>query len=55
VQVVAPSGLQLLGNGDVMSYTEWNEHLGRGAEGGGARLSSCMIGRGALIKPWVRS
>jgi len=51
-EVATPSGLQLIGNGDVLSYTEWNEHLGIGTEGEGA-LSTCMIARGALIKPWL--
>jgi tRNA-dihydrouridine synthase len=41
--------LQLIGNGDVFSYNDWNEHL---SASGGA-LATCMIGRGALVKPWV--
>jgi tRNA-dihydrouridine synthase len=49
VQSAAPTGLQLIGNGDVFSYTDWNEHVGAGD----GALAACMIGRGALIKPWV--
>ncbi len=49
-QLAHPTGLQLVGNGDVFSYVDWNEHVGNG----GGALASCMIGRGALIKPWVR-
>lgn len=48
-QLASPSGLQLIGNGDVFSYTDWNEHVGDG----NGPLAACMIGRGALIKPWV--
>ncbi|KAK8987186.1 hypothetical protein V6N11_026942 [Hibiscus sabdariffa] len=44
----APSALQVLGNGDVFSYLDWNKHVSDCAE-----LSSCMIARGALIKPWL--
>ncbi|KZV41121.1 tRNA-dihydrouridine(47) synthase [NAD(P)(+)]-like [Dorcoceras hygrometricum] len=43
-----PPGLQVLGNGDVFSYLDWNIHHTDCPE-----LSSCMIGRGALIKPWI--
>ncbi|KXZ47992.1 hypothetical protein GPECTOR_31g355 [Gonium pectorale] len=43
------AGLQLLGNGDVFSFTDWNEHMGESGNG----LASLMIGRGALIKPWI--
>lgn len=41
----APDDLQVLGNGDIFSYTDWIEH-----SSGCPELSTCMIGRGALIK-----
>ncbi|XP_011088544.1 tRNA-dihydrouridine(47) synthase [NAD(P)(+)]-like isoform X2 [Sesamum indicum] len=44
----APSSLQVLGNGDVFSYLDWNSHKSDCPE-----LSTCMIARGALIKPWI--
>ncbi len=44
---VSPPPLQVLGNGDVLSWTDWEEHLSSGV------LSSCMIARGALMKPWL--
>ncbi|KAL3580731.1 hypothetical protein D5086_018566 [Populus alba] len=44
----APDSLQVLGNGDVFSYVDWNNHKSDCPE-----LSSCMIARGALIKPWI--
>ncbi|XP_021753466.1 tRNA-dihydrouridine(47) synthase [NAD(P)(+)]-like [Chenopodium quinoa] len=44
----APSTFQVLGNGDVFSYTDWNKHFSDCPE-----LSSCMIARGALVKPWL--
>ncbi|KAL9254831.1 tRNA-dihydrouridine(47) synthase [NAD(P)(+)]-like-like protein [Drosera capensis] len=44
----APDGLQVLGNGDVFSYLDWNKRMSDCPE-----LSSCMIARGALIKPWL--
>ncbi|GAB4837824.1 hypothetical protein Ancab_027349 [Ancistrocladus abbreviatus] len=44
----APNVLQVLGNGDVFSFLDWNKHMSDCPE-----LSSCMIARGALIKPWI--
>ncbi|XP_057788581.1 LOW QUALITY PROTEIN: tRNA-dihydrouridine(47) synthase [NAD(P)(+)]-like [Salvia miltiorrhiza] len=44
----APSNLQVLGNGDVFSYLDWNAHKSDCPE-----LSTCMIARGALVKPWI--
>ncbi|KAJ6849562.1 tRNA-dihydrouridine(47) synthase [NAD(P)(+)]-like isoform X3 [Iris pallida] len=44
----APNVLQVLGNGDIFSYSDWNKHT---SECSG--LSTCMIARGALIKPWI--
>ncbi|XP_021628564.1 tRNA-dihydrouridine(47) synthase [NAD(P)(+)]-like isoform X2 [Manihot esculenta] len=44
----APESLQVLGNGDIFSYTDWNKRKSDCPE-----LSSCMIARGALIKPWI--
>lgn len=41
----APNDLQVLGNGDVFSYTDWIKHTSDCPE-----LSTCMIARGALIK-----
>jgi len=34
-----------VGNGDIFSYQEWYEHIDK--------VDSLMIGRGALIKPWL--
>ncbi len=42
------SALQLIGNGDIMSYTDYNEHM-QACPG----LASTMLARGALIKPWL--
>ncbi|CAH9125082.1 unnamed protein product [Cuscuta epithymum] len=44
----APKSLQVFGNGDVFSYVDWNNHKSDCPE-----LSTCMIARGALIKPWI--
>lgn len=41
----APDALQVLGNGDIFSYVDWNNHSSNCPE-----LSTCMIARGALIK-----
>jgi tRNA-dihydrouridine synthase 3 len=35
------------GNGDVLSHVDYNEHIVN------AGVDSCMIARGALIKPWI--
>lgn len=40
-------GVPLIGNGDIFSYQDFKDHTV------GTGLSSCMIGRGALIKPWL--
>ncbi|KAF5842759.1 hypothetical protein DUNSADRAFT_5131 [Dunaliella salina] len=52
-EAAAPSKLQLIGNGDVLSFTDWNEHMRISSDGSSSALASCMIGRGALIKPWL--
>ncbi|XP_065002675.1 tRNA-dihydrouridine(47) synthase [NAD(P)(+)]-like [Musa acuminata AAA Group] len=44
----APESLQVLGNGDIFSYTDWIKHTLDCP-----KLSTCMIARGALIKPWI--
>ncbi|KAI0520252.1 hypothetical protein KFK09_007723 [Dendrobium nobile] len=44
----APADLQVLGNGDIFSYCDYNKHMSDCPE-----LSTCMIARGALIKPWI--
>ena len=41
-----PTGLPLIGNGDVFSYEDYERHMSSG------RLATCMIGR-VPIKPWV--
>ena len=40
-------GVPLLGNGDVVSWEDYAAHMACG------NLSSCMVARGALIKPWI--
>ncbi|GFP89002.1 tRNA-dihydrouridine(47) synthase [NAD(P)(+)]-like [Phtheirospermum japonicum] len=44
----APPSVQVIGNGDVFSYLDWNNHISDCPE-----LSTCEIARGALIKPWI--
>ncbi|XP_027190841.1 tRNA-dihydrouridine(47) synthase [NAD(P)(+)]-like isoform X2 [Cicer arietinum] len=44
----APNNLQVVGNGDVFSFVDWNIHKTQCPE-----LATCMIARGALIKPWI--
>lgn len=44
---LAPDSLPVIGNGDIFSYTDWNEHLNA------SKLSTCMLARGVLIKPWL--
>lgn len=39
------SDLQVLGNGDIFSFSDWKKHKSHCPE-----LSSCMIARGALVK-----
>lgn len=44
----APGGrMYFLGNGDCYSHVEYQQHLDE------ARVDAVMIGRGALIKPWL--
>ncbi|WVZ83476.1 hypothetical protein U9M48_030618 [Paspalum notatum var. saurae] len=44
----APDNLHVIGNGDVFSFTDWNKHVSDCS-----KISTCMIARGALIKPWL--
>lgn len=46
--IKAPETLQVFGNGDVFSYLDWNKH-----KFDCPKLSTCMIARGALVKPWI--
>ncbi|ETV82439.1 hypothetical protein H257_05077 [Aphanomyces astaci] len=39
--------MALIGGGDVLSYEEFHQHLSSGV------LDTCMLARGALIKPWL--
>ncbi|KAI9986566.1 hypothetical protein PInf_025519 [Phytophthora infestans] len=41
------SNIPFVGGGDVLSYEEFDEHLQNG------KLDTCMLARGALIKPWL--
>ncbi|KAK7351897.1 hypothetical protein VNO77_11657 [Canavalia gladiata] len=44
----APNTLQVVGNGDIFSFVDWNKHRTECPE-----LATSMIARGALIKPWI--
>ncbi|CAJ1973020.1 unnamed protein product [Sphenostylis stenocarpa] len=44
----APTTLPVVGNGDVFSFVDWNNHRTECPE-----LATDMIARGALIKPWI--
>eukprot|EP00192_Tetraselmis_astigmatica_P003337 CAMPEP_0117659752 /NCGR_PEP_ID=MMETSP0804-20121206/6600_1 /TAXON_ID=1074897 /ORGANISM="Tetraselmis astigmatica, Strain CCMP880" /LENGTH=545 /DNA_ID=CAMNT_0005466431 /DNA_START=56 /DNA_END=1694 /DNA_ORIENTATION=- len=58
-KLAKPTGLQIIGNGDVYSYADYARHVEMAAGdddkegGGGAGVATCMIARGALIKPWI--
>ncbi|KAD7117521.1 hypothetical protein E3N88_04789 [Mikania micrantha] len=43
-----PDTLQVIGNGDIFSFSDWKKH-----KSDCPQLSSCMIARGALVKPWI--
>ncbi|GBF87291.1 tRNA-dihydrouridine synthase [Raphidocelis subcapitata] len=43
----AAAGIPLVGNGDILAPPDWDTHMASGA------VATCMIGRGALIKPWI--
>ncbi|RZC14382.1 tRNA-dihydrouridine(47) synthase [NAD(P)(+)]-like isoform C [Glycine soja] len=44
----APTTLPVVGNGDVFSFVDWNNHRTECPE-----LATDMVARGALIKPWI--
>ena len=44
---VAVPRAAVIGNGDIYSFTDWNRELASG------ELDTCMLARGALIKPWL--
>lgn len=37
----------MIGNGDVLSYTEWYDHLEH------TGVTTNMLARGILVKPWL--
>lgn len=43
----ASSEFTLIGNGDVYTYEDWNAQIAN------KKVATCMIGRGAIIKPWL--
>jgi tRNA-dihydrouridine synthase 3 len=45
--VAAKSELTLIGNGDVYTYEDYNAQVADN------KVATCMIGRGAIIKPWL--
>jgi len=45
--VAAESGLTLVGNGDVYTFEDYNANVAN------PNIATCMIGRGAIIKPWL--
>jgi len=52
----AEAGVQFLGNGDVMHWADYERAVTSKDEGGhGVRapIAAALIGRGALVKPWV--
>jgi tRNA-dihydrouridine synthase 3 len=48
---VPPPAIPIIGNGDIFSFSEWEEH--QALEPRGALSTCCMLARGALIKPWL--
>jgi len=44
---IASENTQLFGNGDVLSYEEYYDHMEK------TGVSGIMVARGALIKPWI--
>ncbi|KAK9804793.1 hypothetical protein WJX72_005834 [[Myrmecia] bisecta] len=44
----AAPGLQIIGNGDIFSYTDYEQHMADAPQ-----LATTMLARGALIKPWL--
>jgi tRNA-dihydrouridine synthase 3 len=45
--VAAKSEFTLIGNGDVYTYEDYNAQVADN------KVATCMIGRGAIIKPWL--
>jgi len=46
----ASAHFSVIGNGDVFGFRDYDAHVNAN---GGAGVATCMIARGALIKPWV--
>lgn len=46
----ASHAFDLIGNGDVFGFRDYDAHV---SANGGAGVATCMIARGALIKPWI--
>ena len=46
--------LPIIGNGDVYTYKDWEAHLKMSESNQeAARPTTCMLARGAIIKPWL--
>eukprot|EP00898_Chlorokybus_atmophyticus_P003170 jgi/Chlat1/3854/Chrsp26S04012 len=43
----AASDFPVIGNGDVFSFTDYEAHMAQ------SPLATCMVARGALVKPWL--
>lgn len=46
-KTISKGVIPLIGNGDVYTYEDYNAHMESG------NIATCMIGRGAIIKPWL--
>ena len=44
------NAFSVIGNGDVFGFRDYDAHV---SASGGAGAATCMIARGALIKPWI--
>jgi tRNA-dihydrouridine synthase 3 len=52
VAAASRGGISVIGNGDILSYVDYERNVLAAHESSG--LSTCaMLGRGALIKPWL--
>jgi len=45
---VPPPKIPVIGNGDIYTFEEWEQHKAMGG-----MSSCCMLARGAIIKPWL--
>ncbi|TPX77392.1 hypothetical protein CcCBS67573_g01370 [Chytriomyces confervae] len=52
-KIARASGIPMFGNGDVLSFEDYYSHMPNAVANEDGSVDGIMVGRGALIKPWI--